>query len=144
MTSERAIRSPAVRGGTEKASTSRLFSANATRVELCLFDDEGKEERQRIDLPEYTDEIFHGYIPNLEPGAVYGYRVHGPYEPEKGHRFNHNKLLVDPYARVHIGLLKWDDACFGYTIGSPEGDLSFDERDSAPFVPKCHGRRPAI
>jgi isoamylase len=114
-----------------------LFSANATRVELCLFDDEGKEERQRIDLPEYTDEIFHGYIPNLEPGAVYGYRVHGPYEPEKGHRFNHNKLLIDPYARVHIGLLKWDDACFGYTIGSPEGDLSFDERDSAPFVPKA-------
>src|SRR6202167_649241 len=86
-----------------------LFSANATKVELCLFDDEGKEERQRIDLPEYTDEIWHGYVPNLEPGAVYGYRVHGPYEPEKGHRFNPNKLLLDPYARAHIGALKWDD-----------------------------------
>src|ERR1700736_1122071 len=114
-----------------------LFSANATRVEVCLFDDEGKEELQRIDLPEYTDEIWHGYIPKLEPGAVYGYRVHGPYEPEKGHRFNHNKLLLDPYARAHIGSLTWDDACYGYTIGSENADLSFDERDSAPFVPKC-------
>ena len=71
-----------------------LFSANATRVELCLFDDEGKEERQRIDLPEYTDEIFHGYIPNLEPGAVYGYRVHGPDQPSMGHRFNPRKVLA--------------------------------------------------
>jgi isoamylase len=114
-----------------------LFSANATKVELCLFDDEGKEERQRIALPEYTDEIFHGYVPNLEPGTVYGYRVHGAYEPEKGHRFNPNKLLLDPYARAHIGTLQWDDACFGYTIGAENGDLSFDERDSAPFVPKC-------
>jgi isoamylase len=114
-----------------------LFSANATRVELCLFDEEGKEETQRIDLPEFTDEIWHGYIPRLEPGTVYGYRVHGPYEPEKGHRFNPNKLLLDPYARAHIGSLTWDDACFGYTIGAKEADLSFDERDSAPFVPKC-------
>ena len=114
-----------------------LFSANATKVELCLFDDEGKEELQRIDLPEYTDEIFHGYVPKLEPGAVYGYRVYGPYEPEKGHRFNPHKLLLDPYARAHIGALKWDDACFGYTVGAENADLSFDERDSAPFVPKC-------
>jgi isoamylase len=114
-----------------------LFSANATKVELCLFDEAGKEEVERIDLPEYTDEIFHGYVPKLEPGAVYGYRVYGPYEPEKGHRFNHNKLLLDPYARAHIGKLQWNDACFGYTIGSENGDLSFDERDSAPFVPKC-------
>ena len=94
-----------------------LFSANATRVELCLFDEEGNEERQRIDMPEFTDEIWHGYVPRLEPGTVYGYRVHGPYEPEKGHRFNPNKLLLDPYARAHIGSLTWDDACFGYTIG---------------------------
>ena len=114
-----------------------LFSANATRVELCLFDDAGRQELQRIDLPEFTDEIWHGYVPNLEPGTVYGYRVHGPYEPEKGHRFNHNKLLLDPYARAHIGSLTWNDACFGYTIGAENADLSFDERDSAPFVPKC-------
>jgi isoamylase len=114
-----------------------LFSANATRVELCLFDETGKNEIQRIDLPEFTDEIWHGYIPKLSPGTVYGYRVHGPYEPEKGHRFNPNKLLLDPYARVHIGKLRWHDACFGYKIGAPEGDLSFDKRDSAPYMPKC-------
>ena len=118
--SRRDIRSRAARWWDGKGVNFALFSANATRVELCLFDEEGKEERQRIDLPEFTDEIWHGYVPTLEPGAVYGYRVHGPYEPEKGHRFNHNKLLLDPYARVHIGSLKWDDACFGYTIGSPE------------------------
>ena len=69
-------------------------------------------------LPEYTDQIWHGYIPDVAPGTVYGYRVHGPYEPEAGHRFNPNKLLLDPYARAHIGELKWDPACFGYTIGA--------------------------
>jgi len=126
-----------VRCGDGKGVNFALFSANATRVELCLFDEEGKEERQRIDLPEFTDEIWHGYVPRLDPGTVYGYRVYGPYEPEKGHRFNHNKLLLDPYARAHIGSLTWDDACFGYTIGAENADLSFDERDSAPFVPKC-------
>jgi isoamylase len=114
-----------------------LFSANATKVQLCLFDSAGKREQQRIDLPEFTDEVWHGYIPNLEPGTVYGYRVHGPYEPEKGHRFNPNKLLLDPYARAHVGALRWHDACFGYTIGAPNADLSFDKRDSAPYVPKC-------
>jgi isoamylase len=113
-----------------------LFSANATKVELCLFDDAGKEELQRIELPEFTNEIWHGYLKGLLPGTVYGFRVHGPYAPEQGHRFNPNKLLLDPYARLHVGTLKWDDACFGYTIGAKNGDLSFDERDSAPFVPK--------
>ena len=88
-------------------------------------------------MPEFTDEIWHGYIPDLQPGTVYGYRVHGPYEPEHGHRFNPNKLLLDPYARAHVGALRWNDACFGYKIGDPNGDLSFDERDSAPYVPKC-------
>src|SRR5215467_13918300 len=77
-----------------------LFSANATKVELCLFDEFGRRELERIDLPEFTDEIWHGYIPDLEPGTVYGYRVYGPYDPEHGHRFNPNKLLLDPYARV--------------------------------------------
>src|SRR5271165_4287296 len=113
-----------------------LFSAHATKVELCLFDDAGKEELQRIELPEFTDEIWHGYLAGVRPGAVYGFRVHGPYEPEKGHRFNPNKLLLDPYARSHVGSLRWDDACFGYTVGAEQADLTFDERDSAPFVPK--------
>ncbi|AXF16984.1 glycogen debranching protein GlgX [Paraburkholderia caledonica] len=114
-----------------------LFSAHATKVELCLFDETGQQEVERIELPEYTDEVWHVFVPNLKPGAVYGYRVHGPYEPEKGHRFNPNKLLLDPYAKAHIGELKWAPEIFGYTLGSEEGDLSFDKRDSAPFVPKC-------
>lgn len=114
-----------------------LFSANATKVELCLFDEAGQRELERIELPEYTDEVWHVYVPGLAPGAVYGYRVHGPYEPEAGHRFNPNKLLLDPYAKAHVGALKWDHAVFGYTIGADGDDLTFDERDSAPFVPKC-------
>ncbi|QGZ66787.1 glycogen debranching protein GlgX [Paraburkholderia acidisoli] len=114
-----------------------LFSANATKVELCLFDETGEHEIERIELPEYTDEVWHVFLPDLQPGAIYGYRVHGPYDPQAGHRFNPNKLLLDPYAKAHVGELKWDPAVFGYTIGHPDGDLSFDERDSAPFVPRC-------
>jgi isoamylase len=113
-----------------------LFSANATKVEVCLFDEEGKTERSRIELPEYTDEVWHGYVPNIGPGTIYGYRVYGRYEPEAGHRFNHNKLLLDPYARGHFGELTWNPAVFGYKMESGD-DLTFDERDSAPFVPKC-------
>lgn len=113
-----------------------LFSAHATKVELCLFDKTGKNELERIELPEYTDEIWHGYIPHAAPGQVYGYRVYGPYDPQAGHRFNHHKLLIDPYAKQLVGTLEWNDAIFGYTIGSPDLDLSFDERDSAPYVPK--------
>jgi isoamylase len=113
-----------------------LFSAHATKVELCLFDSTGKEELQRIELPEFTDEIWHGYVTDLRPGAVYGFRVHGPYAPAQGHRFNPHKLLLDPYAHAHVGSLQWNDACFGYTVGAQDADLSFDERDSAPFVPK--------
>jgi isoamylase len=114
-----------------------LFSAHATKVELCLFGDDGERELTRIELPEYTDEIWHGYIPDIAPGQLYGYRVHGPHAPEEGHRFNPNKLLLDPYARAHFGTLSWNDACFGYTIGSPDADLGFDDRDSAGFMPKC-------
>jgi isoamylase len=114
-----------------------LFSANATKVELCLFDSNGERELERIELPEYTDEIWHGYVTGIGPGTVYGYRVHGPYEPEQGHRFNPNKLLLDPYSREVMGQLRWDPACFGYTIGAEGDDLTFDERDSAPFVPKA-------
>jgi len=112
-----------------------LFSAHATKVEVCLFSADGKTETDRIALPEYTDQIFHGYLPDVAPGTFYGYRVHGPYEPEAGHRFNPNKLLLDPYARAYAGELVWDPAVFGYQMESGD-DLTFDERDSAPFVPK--------
>ncbi len=114
-----------------------LYSAHATRVEVCLFDAQGGTELERIALPEYTDQVWHGYLPDVGPGTVYGYRVHGPYAPDAGHRFNPNKLLLDPYARGHTGGVTWDPAIFGYTVGHPDEDLSFDARDSAPFVPKC-------
>src|SRR5690349_14522960 len=114
-----------------------LFSAHATKVELCLFSADGTRELERIVLPEYTDEVWHGYLPDAAPGTVYGYRVHGPYAPGEGHRFNPHKLLMDPYARAFVGDLKWDAALFGYTLGAPDEDLSFDARDSAPFMPKA-------
>src|SRR6478735_1977292 len=115
-----------------------LFSAHAERVELCLFDESGKTETARITLPEYTDELFHGYLPGVGPGQRYGYRVHGRFAPEEGHRFNPNKLLLDPYAREFSGALDWNDAHYGYEIGSgKDRDLSFSELDSAPFTPKC-------
>ena len=120
-----------------KGTNFTLFSANATKVEVCLFDASGTRELERLALPEYTDQFWHGYIPDVHPASVYGFRVHGPYEPEAGHRFNPNKLLLDPYARAHTGELKWGPECFGYTIGAEGDDLSFDERDSAPFMPKC-------
>jgi glycogen operon protein len=121
-----------------------LFSANATKVELCLFDQDGRRELERIELPEYTDEVWHGYLPDARPGTTYGYRVYGPYEPAAGHRFNPNKLLLDPYAKQLIGNLNWDPALFGYTLGSPDADLSFDKRDSAAFMPKCRVIEPAF
>lgn len=121
-----------------------LFSAHATRVELCLFDSQGKQELERIELPEYTNEIWHGYLPDAHPGMIYGYRVYGPYEPDAGHRFNPNKLLIDPYAKQLVGELKWSDRLFGYTIGSPDADLSFDDRDSAAYIPKARVIDPAF
>ena len=114
-----------------------LFSAHATKVEVCTYDDSGQHETARFALPEYTDEVWHGFVPGLGPGTRYGYRVHGPYEPLRGHRFNPNKLLLDPYAKAYVGTLTWAPEIFGYTVGHPDADLSFDERDSAPFVPKC-------
>ncbi|HYE14550.1 MAG TPA: glycogen debranching protein GlgX [Pyrinomonadaceae bacterium] len=113
-----------------------LFSENASAVELCLFDSEGAEA-ERVRLAEQTDQVWHAYLPEVRPGQLYGYRAHGPYEPRAGHRFNPNKLLLDPYAKSIAGTVSWDDAVFGYTIGSEAGDLSFDERDSARNVPKC-------
>src|SRR3954463_2949681 len=101
-----------------------LFSANATKVELCLFDSHGRRERERIALPERTEDVWHGYLNDVAPGQLYAYRVHGPYEPEHGHRFNANKLLIDPYARRLAGRLVWSDAHFGFRIGSSREDLS--------------------
>ena len=128
-----------------------LFSANATKVELCLFDDRGETEVERIELPEYTNEIFHGFVPDARPGTIYGYRVHGPYEPEQGHRFNPNKLLLDPYAKSHRRASSSGTRRCSATQMETGDDLTFDERDSAPFMPKARvidprlhlGRRPA-
>jgi isoamylase len=114
-----------------------LFSANATKVELCLFDDSGETELERIELPEYTDEVWHGYLPAARPGTVYGYRVHGPFEPDAGHRFNSNKLLIDPYATQLVGQLRWGPELFAYQLDHADKDKSFDERDSAPLMQKC-------
>ena len=113
-----------------------IFSANATKVELCLFDPTGTQEVQRVELPEFSDEVWHGYLPDVGPGTVYGYRVHGPYHPEMGHRFNPHKLVLDPYAKAQIGELKWGPELFGYTLGAKGDDLTFDERDNAALMPK--------
>ena len=113
-----------------------IFSGYAERVELCLFDAKGVES-DRITLPEYTNEIWHGFLPGVGPGQLYGYRVHGEYDPEAGHRFNPNKLLIDPYARLIFGEIKWGQAAYGYRFEDEEGDLSFDETDSAASMPKC-------
>lgn len=113
-----------------------LFSAHAEKVELCLFDASGAEEIVRFPITENDNSIWHVYIPGLTPGQVYGYRVYGPYKPLEGHRFNPNKLLIDPYGRKLIGKLIWHKAIFGYDVDSPEKDLSFSELDSAPYVPK--------
>jgi glycogen operon protein len=112
-----------------------LFSENATAVDLCLFDSKTNKET-RVRVKEVDNHIWHAYVPKLKPGQLYGYRVYGPYEPQNGHRFNPNKLLIDPYAKALSGRVEWDNAIFGYEIGHPEEDLSFSEVDSAPFLPK--------
>jgi glycogen operon protein len=114
-----------------------VFSANAERIDLCIFDPSGRRELGRLPLPECTDEIWHGYLPDAKPGLVYGYRAYGPYEPRHGHRFNPNKLLLDPYARLLTGNVRWTDALYGYRLGSTRRDLSFDRRDSAAAMPKA-------
>jgi glycogen operon protein len=111
-----------------------LFSESSDSVELCLFDESGGCE-QRIRIRERTSGAWHVYLPNVAPGQLYGYRVHGPYEPARGLRFNPNKLLLDPYAKAIGRKLEWADELFGYTLGHPDGDLAFDDRDSAPFAP---------
>ncbi len=113
-----------------------LFAESATKVELCLFDSpESTQESHRITLKEYTDKVWHAYLPDVLPGQLYGYRVHGPYEPTQGHRFNPSKVVLDPYAKLIGRNLKWDDSLFGYKVGDEQADLSFDDRDSAAFAP---------
>ena len=133
--------SPARLGATwdGRGTNFALFSANAEKVELCLFDSQGRRELERIELPERTEDVWHGYLNDVSPGQLYGYRVHGPYEPEHGHRFNANKLLLDPYAKRLAGQLVWSDAHFAYRIGNKREDLSFDRRDNAPR--HAQGRR---
>ena len=115
-----------------------LFSEHATRVELCLFETPDSEyERCRMLMPERTDHVWHVYLPHIRPGQLYGYRVHGPYTPEAGHRFNPNKLLLDPYAKAIVGRLQWHDALYGYRVDSPHDDLRPDLRNSAPYMPRC-------
>ncbi|MDA0226026.1 MAG: glycogen debranching protein GlgX, partial [Proteobacteria bacterium] len=114
-----------------------VFSEFAEKVELCLFDEAGRRERQRIELRERTDDVWHCYLPEARPGQAYGWRVHGPYRPEDGLRFNPHKLILDPYAKELVGTVRWSDALYGYTVGHKREDLSFDRRDSATFMPKC-------
>ncbi|MGZ8635983.1 MAG: glycogen debranching protein GlgX [Actinomycetota bacterium] len=114
-----------------------FFSEHATAVDLSVFSSDDRTEVARIPLRERTDLIWHAYLPDLRPGALYGFRVDGPYEPQQGHRFNPNKLLLCPYAKAISGTIDWGDALYGYRIGDPAEDLSFDERDSAGNMPKC-------
>jgi isoamylase len=115
-----------------------LHAVNATGVELCLYEPWGKKTREvaRLRLGERSHHIWHGYIPGLKPGQQYGFRVSGPYEPKNGHRFNPNKLLIDPYAKALSGIVQWNDAVYGYKIGHKDADLSFSKTDSAPFMPR--------
>ncbi len=114
-----------------------IFSANAEKIELCLFDQYGRREVERIALPEVTDDVWHAYIPEIVPGQVYGYRAYGPYDPERGHRFNHHKLLIDPYARRLTGSFVWTDAHYAFRTRSARADLSFDKRDNSRSAYKC-------
>jgi isoamylase len=114
-----------------------VFSASAEKMELCVYDVDGKREIARYTMPEYTQEVFHGYLPGASPGLTYGFRAHGPYDPENGHRFNPAKLLLDPYAKSMRGQVRWSDALFGYKLNAAKGDLTLDRRDSAPFMPKA-------
>ncbi len=120
-----------------KGTNFALFSANAEAVELCLFESSGKRETDRILLPEFTDQVWHGFLPEVKPGQLYGYRVHGPYEPSAGHRFNPNKLLIDPYAKALFGDVVWHRNNYAYRLDHPRADLSFNRQDNARTVPKA-------
>src|SRR5262245_59736924 len=121
-----------------------LYSQHAEKVELCLFSPNGKREVERIELKERTDFVWHCHLPDARPGLLYSYRVHGPYAPEKGHRFNAHKLLIDPYARMIVRQLRWSDAHFGYRVGARREDLTFYPRDDASGMPKSQVVDPAF
>jgi len=122
-----------------------LYSEHATAVELCLFDDRtASQESERILLEERDGMIWHCYLPDVRPGQLYGYRVHGPYRPEEGLRFNSNKILLDPYAKAVDRITSWNDSLFGYKVGDPKADLSFSELDSAPHAPLAAVIEPAF
>ncbi len=115
-----------------------LFSENATAVEICLFNHEDDaEESYRMFLPEHSHQVWHGYVPDINPGQLYGFRVHGPYEPENGHRYNANKLLIDPYAKAISGVINWHHSLFGYDFNAEHADLSFSEENGAAYIPKA-------
>src|SRR5688572_19958767 len=115
-----------------------LFAENATAVELCLFHSlDHTIEYAKEDIFERTHHVWHIYLPEIRPGQSYGYRVHGPYEPFRGHRFNPNKLLLDPYAKAISATIKWHDSLFSYQVGHPADDLSFSTSDNAFYIPKC-------
>lgn len=113
-----------------------LYADNATAVELCLFDKDGTTETTKIKIKERSHHVWHILLPEVKAGQLYGYRVHGSYNPSEGHRYNPNKLLIDPYAKAIAGTIKWSDALFGYEMGHPDEDLIMSELDSAPFIPK--------
>jgi isoamylase len=113
-----------------------IYSENATGVDLCLFDDLGQPEKEHIELTERSAYVWHCYLPGMTIGQLYGYRIHGPYEPEKGMRFNPAKLLIDPYAKAVAGEVNWDYPVFGYKLGNPDTDLAVSDEDSGPGMPK--------
>ncbi len=122
-----------------------LFSEHATAVDLCLFDpNDPAREIQRVRMHEQTNQVWHVYLPEARPGLPYGYRVHGPYEPENGHRFNPAKLLLDPYAKAITGSFTWHPSLFGYRLGDPAEDLAPDDTDSAAYMPRCVAIDPAF
>ena len=121
-----------------------LFSEHAERVDICLFDALGRREIETITIRWQTDQVWHCYLPQAHPGTLYGYRVHGPYAPEQGLRFNAKKLLLDPYAKDLAGALRWNDALFAYRVGHAQADLAVDRRDSAAAMPKCKVVDPAF
>jgi isoamylase len=114
-----------------------IFSEHATQIELCIFDPRNQRQTHCLNIQWQTNHVWHCYLPEMRPGTLYGYRVHGPYDPKQGLRFNHNKLLLDPYARQIVGAPRWSDGLFGYRVGNAREDFSFDRRDSAPVMPKC-------
>lgn len=114
-----------------------IYAEYATRVELCLFDEpKGAREKDCVRLADRSNHVWHVYLPGIQPGQLYGYRLDGPFEPNEGHRFNRNKVLIDPYAKAIAGTVSWHDSLFGYEMGQPEEDLSFNTDDSGPYIPK--------